>query len=53
MIMIGISYGIYVSALWPLIPYVVKPQVVGTAYGVVTAIQNIGMGFGPNLIGYI
>lgn len=53
MVMIGLAYSIYVSALWPMVPYVVKPQVVGTAYGLVTSIQNMGMGFGPNLIGYI
>jgi hypothetical protein len=53
MIMIGMAYSIYVSALWPMIPYVVKPQVVGTAYGLCTAIQNIGMAIGPSVIGSI
>jgi MFS family permease len=53
MVMIGLAYSIYVSAIWPMIPYVVDAKVVGTAYGLTTAIQNIGMGFGPNLIGLV
>jgi len=24
-VMIGLSYAIYVSAIWPMVPYVVKP----------------------------
>ena len=35
---LGIGYSIYVSALWPMIPYVVKPAQLGTGYGVTTAI---------------
>ena len=38
MVMIGLAYSIYVSAIWPMIPYVVDAKVVGTAYGLTTAI---------------
>ena len=51
--LIGLAYSLYASALWPMIPYVVKPQVVGTGYGMATAVQNIGLSFIPNLIGLI
>jgi hypothetical protein len=43
LVLLGISYSIYVSSLWPSIPYVVPPRTVGTAFGLTTAIQNVGM----------
>lgn len=36
---IGIAFSIYASALWPSIPLVVPERALGTAYGVITAIQ--------------
>jgi len=38
----GLAYSIFAAALWPSIPYVVDEQYVGTAYGLLTAIQNGG-----------
>jgi len=34
-----------------MIPRVVPENQLGLAYGLTTAIQNFGLGFGPNLIG--
>jgi hypothetical protein len=36
--LLGVSYSIYVSSLWPSIPYVVPSRTIGTAYGLTTAI---------------
>ena len=38
MILLGITYSIYVSSLWPSIFYVVPAKTVGTAYGLTTAV---------------
>jgi len=50
---IGIGYSIYASACWGSVPYVVPPNKVGTAFGLTTAIQNIGLVIAPTLVGYI
>ncbi len=50
---LGITYSIYVAALWPMVPLVVKPQVVGSAYGLCTAVQNIGLAIAPTIVGAV
>ena len=47
----GVTYSIYVAALWPMVILAVKPQVLGSAYGLCTAIQNIGLALGPLVVG--
>lgn len=49
----GLTYSIYVAALWPMVPLVVKAQVVGSAYGLCTAVQNIGLALGPTIVGAV
>jgi MFS family permease len=38
----GVGYSIYASVIWGSIPYTVDPNAVGTAFGMVTAVQNLG-----------
>lgn len=38
----GVGYSIYATTIWGSIPYTVPPSAVGTAFGMCTAIQNIG-----------
>ena len=38
LILLGIAYSIYAGALWSSIPYVVKPNTLGTAFGLCTAV---------------
>jgi MFS family permease len=52
-IMLGIGYSIYAAALWGSIPYTCIPRTVGTAYGLTTAVQNIGLLLAPLLTGWI
>jgi MFS family permease len=53
LILVGVGYSIYAAAIWGSIPYIVKPHTVGTAFGIATAIQNIGLVIAPTLVGYI
>ena len=39
----GLAYSAFAAALWPSVPYVVDDKYVGTAYGVITAVQNLGL----------
>jgi MFS family permease len=41
--LIGISFSLVPAVLWPSIPYLVKEGRLGTAYGLMTMVQNIGL----------
>ena len=45
--LLGIGYSVYAAALWGCIPYTVPPRLVGTAYGLCTAVQNVGLTISP------
>ena len=53
MIMIGISFSLVPAALWPVIPIMVEERRLGTAFGMMTCIQNIGLTIFPFLAGKI
>ena len=38
LILLGLAYSVYASSLWPSIPLVVKPTMLGTAFGLVTSV---------------
>ena len=42
-VMIGIAFSLVPAVLWPAVPYVVEPTRLGTGYGLMTMLQNIGM----------
>ena len=46
-ILIGICYSIFASALWSSIPYLVQPRTIGSAFGMTTALQNLGLVIAP------
>ena len=48
----GIFYSLFVSVLWPSFPLVTDIKAVGTAFGLATSIQNIGLATIPMLVGY-
>jgi MFS family permease len=41
--MIGIAFSLVPAVLWPAVPILVSAQRLGTAYGLMTMLQNIGM----------
>jgi len=47
----GIAYSFYAAAVWPAIVFVVDEDQVGTAYGLVTAVQNTGLALVPLMVG--
>jgi len=53
MVILGIAFSLVPAALWPAVPYIVKESMIGTAYGVMASIQNLGLFAFPILAGYI
>jgi MFS family permease len=49
MAMMGIAFSLIPAVMWPSVAYVVAEEKLGTAYGLMTMIQNIGL-FGFNLL---
>jgi len=49
MVMMGIAFSLIPAVMWPSVAYVVEESKLGTAYGLMTLIQNIGLA-GLNLL---
>ena len=43
---LGISFSMVASSLWPMIPLIIPLSQVGTAFGTIQSIQNLGIGKG-------
>jgi MFS family permease len=50
LVLLGVAYSVYAAALWPSIALVVPELYHGTAYGLVTAVQNLGLALTPILV---
>ncbi len=53
MIALGFAFVLVPAALWPSVPLLVRKERVGTAFGLMTAIQNVGMAVFPLLNGFL
>ncbi len=42
-ILIGVAFSLVPAVMWPAVTYLVKPNQLGTAYGLMTMLQNIGL----------
>jgi MFS family permease len=42
-VLIGIAFSLVPAVLWPAVPYLVSATRLGTAYGLMTMLQNIGL----------
>jgi MFS family permease len=42
-VLIGIAFSLVPAVIWPAVPYLVEPSRLGTGYGLMTMVQNIGM----------
>lgn len=49
MAMMGVAFSLVPAVMWPSVAYIVDQSKLGTAYGLMTMIQNIGL-FGFNLL---
>jgi MFS family permease len=52
MAMMGLSFSLIPAVMWPSVAYIVPQSKLGTAYGLMTMIQNIGMFVFNLLIGW-
>ncbi|EDV21302.1 uncharacterized protein TRIADDRAFT_30594 [Trichoplax adhaerens] len=43
MVTMGLAYSLLACALWPMVAYVIPEHQLGTAYGIMQAIQNLGL----------
>ncbi|EEQ98030.1 transport protein, putative [Perkinsus marinus ATCC 50983] len=53
MTVLGLSYTVFASAVWPLVAAAVPPRKTGAAYGVTTAAQNFGLAVTPVIVAHI
>lgn len=53
MTVLGAAFVLVPAALWPAVPLIVSRGRMGTAYGVMTLIQNVGLMLFPWLNGYL
>lgn len=53
MVMLGAAFVLVPAAMWPSIPLIVEKNRVGTAFGLTTMIQNMGLALFPWLNGYL
>ncbi len=51
MIVLGPAFVLVPAAMWPSVPLIISEKHVGTAFGLMTMIQNIGLGLFPWLSG--
>src|SRR6202161_248319 len=49
MALMGVAFSLIPAVMWPSVAYIVDQSKLGTAYGLMTMIQNIGL-FGFNLL---
>jgi MFS family permease len=53
MVVLGAAFVLVPAAMWPSVPLIVRKERVGTAFGLMTAIQLIGLGLFPFLNGIL
>jgi len=53
MAVLGAAFVLVPAAMWPSVPLIVKKEHVGTAFGIITFIQNIGLALFPVLNGWL
>jgi MFS family permease len=51
MMMLGAAFVLVPAAMWPAVPLIVRKEMVGSAFGLITMIQNIGLAAFPYLNG--
>ena len=49
----GCAYSLYAAVIWPSVPLTVRPNLVGTAFGTIMVVQNLGLAVFPVVIAAI
>ena len=42
-VLIGIAFSLVPAVIWPAVPYLVEPSRLGTGFGMMTLVQNVGL----------
>lgn len=53
MILLGVAFSLIPATMWPSMVKLVDEKIIGTAYGLMYSIQNLGLFIFPILAGYI
>ncbi len=53
MVILGITFSLVPSAMWPSVPKIIPMKQLGSAYAIIFYIQNIGLSLVPLLIGWV
>eukprot|EP00007_Cunea_sp_BSH-02190019_P007687 CAMPEP_0174239346 /NCGR_PEP_ID=MMETSP0417-20130205/14247_1 /TAXON_ID=242541 /ORGANISM="Mayorella sp, Strain BSH-02190019" /LENGTH=553 /DNA_ID=CAMNT_0015318283 /DNA_START=139 /DNA_END=1797 /DNA_ORIENTATION=- len=53
MIWLGFAYAMGAASLWPILSHIIPKKMLGTAYGTMTSVQNLGLALAPQLLGFI
>lgn len=53
MVMLGAAFVLVPAAMWPSVPLIVEKNRVGTAFGLMTMVQNVGLALFPVLNGWL
>ncbi|KAJ3292336.1 hypothetical protein HK104_005359 [Borealophlyctis nickersoniae] len=53
MTILGVSYSVFASALWPCVPYLVGRHQIATAYGFVTVALNLSLAVFPLVVAQV
>jgi len=53
MFILGIAFSLVPAAMWPSVAKIVDQKLIGTAYGVMASVQNLGLFAFPIIAGYI
>lgn len=53
MMILGAAFVLVPAAMWPSVPLIVRKEAVGSAFGIITFIQNIGLALFPFLNGLL
>jgi MFS family permease len=53
MFLLGVAFSLVPAAMWPAVTQIVKENRLGTAYGLMFSVQNLGLFAFPTLAGYV
>lgn len=53
MCFMGVGYSVLACALWPMVAIVIPEHQLGTAYGIMQSVQNLGLAVTPLIAGYL
>lgn len=52
-VLLGIAFSLVPAAMWPAVTKIVRQSKLGTAYGFMFSVQNVGLWLFPLLIGFV